>query len=43
MDYEFTGYREGPLVKVDILVKENQVDALSFISDKESAVVKPEC
>lgn len=40
MDYEFTGYKPGPLVKVDILVKENQVDALSFISDKDSAIGK---
>jgi GTP-binding protein LepA len=40
MDYELTGYKTGPLVKVDILVKENQVDALSFISDKDSAVGK---
>jgi GTP-binding protein LepA len=40
MDYEFTGYKPGPLVKVDILVKENQVDALSFISDRDSAVGK---
>jgi GTP-binding protein LepA len=40
MDYEFTGYKTGPLVKVDILVKDNQVDALSFISDRDSAVAK---
>jgi GTP-binding protein LepA len=40
MDYEFTGYKPGPLVKVDILVKENQVDALSFISDRDSAIGK---
>jgi GTP-binding protein LepA len=40
MDYEFTGYKPGPLVKVDILVKDNQVDALSFISDRESSVGK---
>ena len=40
MDYEFTGYKPGDLVKVDILVKENQVDALSFISDRDSAVGK---
>ena len=40
MDYELTGYKTGPLVKVDILVKDNQVDALSFISDKDSAVSK---
>ncbi len=40
MDYELTGYKQGPLVKVDILVKENQVDALSYISDRDSAVGK---
>jgi GTP-binding protein LepA len=40
MDYEFTGYKPGNLVKVDILVKENQVDALSYISDKDSAISK---
>jgi GTP-binding protein LepA len=40
MDYDLTGYRPGNLVKVDILVKENQVDALSYISDRESAVSK---
>jgi GTP-binding protein LepA len=40
MDYELTGYKTGPLVKVDILVKDSQVDALSFISDKDSAVSK---
>jgi GTP-binding protein LepA len=40
MDYEMIGYKTGPLVKVDILVKESQVDALSFISDKDSAVTK---
>jgi GTP-binding protein LepA len=40
MDYEFTGYKPGPLVKVDILVKENQVDALSFISDRDSSIGK---
>jgi GTP-binding protein LepA len=40
MDYEFTGYKPGPLAKVDILVKENQVDALSFISDRDSAIPK---
>jgi GTP-binding protein LepA len=40
MDYEFIGYKPGPLVKVDILVKENQVDALSYISDRDSSVGK---
>ncbi|PIX27138.1 MAG: elongation factor 4 [Chloroflexi bacterium CG_4_8_14_3_um_filter_45_15] len=38
MDYELAGYRSGDLVKVDILVKENQVDALSFVSVRDSAV-----
>ena len=37
MDYDFLGYRSGDFVKVDILVKENQVDALSFISVRETA------
>jgi GTP-binding protein LepA len=40
MDYELVGYKPGNLVKVDILVKENHVDALSYISDRESAVGK---
>ncbi|MCX6003981.1 MAG: translation elongation factor 4 [Chloroflexi bacterium] len=40
MDYDFLGYRGGDFVKVDILVKENQVDALSFISVRESAQPK---
>ena len=38
MDYDFTGYRAGDLVKVDILVKVNQVDALSYITIRESAI-----
>jgi GTP-binding protein LepA len=37
MDYDFLGYKPGDFVKVDILVKENQVDALSFISVRETA------
>ena len=40
MDYEFIGYRTGDLVKVDILVKGNQVDALSFIATRERAITK---
>jgi GTP-binding protein LepA len=40
MDYELVGYKPGNLVKVDILVKESHVDALSYISDRESAVGK---
>jgi len=37
MDYEFLGFRGGDFVKVDILVKGVQVDALSFISVRERA------
>jgi GTP-binding protein LepA len=40
MDYDLIGYRQGNLVKVDILVKENQVDALSFISDRDGAITR---
>jgi len=36
----FLGYKAGDFAKVDILVKENQVDALSFISIRESASPK---
>ncbi len=38
MDYDFTGYRAGDLVKVDILVKGGKVDALSYISERTMAV-----
>ena len=37
MDYDIAGYRPGDLVKVDVLVNENRVDALSFISIRGSA------
>ena len=37
MDYEPLGYREGDLVKIDILVNEERVDALSIISHREKA------
>jgi len=42
MDYEFVGYKEAPLVKLDILVNREEVDALSLIvhQDKAYAVGK---
>ncbi len=40
MDYEFIGYRQGDLVKVDILVNGDPVDAFSYIATRESAVTK---
>jgi GTP-binding protein LepA len=40
MDYEFVGYRPGDLVKVDILVNGEPVDAFSYIAIRESAVAR---
>ena len=37
LDYHVTGYWESPLVKLDILVNGEAVDALSFIIHKEYA------
>ncbi len=37
LDYEFSQYRESQLVKVDLLLNGDQVDALSFIAHKDKA------
>ncbi|MFZ4985717.1 MAG: translation elongation factor 4 [Blastocatellia bacterium] len=37
LDYHFNGYREADLVKLDIMVAGDQVDALSLIVHKDSA------
>jgi GTP-binding protein LepA len=40
MDYEFIGYRPGDLVKVDMLVNGDPLDALSIIVHKERAYAR---
>ena len=37
LDYEICGYRASDLVKVDLLLNGDQVDALSFIAHREKA------
>lgn len=37
LDYEFKGFKKADLVKVDLLVNKEPVDALSFITHREKA------
>ena len=37
MDYEFVAYRSGDLIRLDILVNGNRVDALAIICDRTDA------
>ena len=39
-DYEFSGYRQNDLVKMDIRINNEPVDALSFITHRERAFYK---
>jgi len=40
LDYQFTGYWTSPLVKLDVLVNGDPVDALSLIVHRESAFTR---
>jgi GTP-binding protein LepA len=40
LDYQFSDYRPGDMVKLDVLVNEQPVDALSIIVHREQAYIK---
>ena len=40
MDYELLGYRPGELVRLDILVKGDRIDALSIVCDRRDADIR---
>ena len=40
LDYTFEGYRTAPLVRIDILVNQTPVEALSMISHRDNAVIQ---
>lgn len=37
LDYELAGYKESPLIKIEVLVNSERVDALSLIAHKDGA------
>jgi GTP-binding protein LepA len=40
MDYELLGYRPGELVRLDILVKGDRIDALSIVCDRRDSDIR---
>ncbi len=40
LDYTFEGYRAAPLVRIDILVNQTPVEALSMISHRDNAIAQ---